>query len=70
MFRHTGTMTAEPQREAWEFETPEREQSHGCEKGPEMLDPQDTDRLRDQIKGQTKEHASPPRLEDEGQSGS
>ena len=25
--------------------------------------------LRDKIKGQTKEHAKPPRLEDEGQSG-
>lgn len=36
---------------------------------PERIDPNDTDRLREQIKGQTKEHASPPRLEDEGQSG-
>lgn len=36
---------------------------------PEELDPQDTEKLRDQIKGQTKEHAKPPRLEDEGQSG-
>jgi len=36
---------------------------------PEALDPQDTNRLREQIKGQTTEHATPPRLEDEGQSG-
>jgi hypothetical protein len=28
-----------------------------------------THRLRDQIRGETTEHASPPRLEDEGQSG-
>ena len=33
------------------------------------LDPNDTDRLKNQIRGQTKEHAEPPRLEDEGQSG-
>lgn len=39
------------------------------EQRPEELDPQDTAKLRDQIKGQTTEHASPPRLEDEGQSG-
>jgi hypothetical protein len=36
---------------------------------PEALDPNDSSRLRDELKGQTKEHASPPRLEDEGQSG-
>jgi len=35
----------------------------------EETDPQDSDALRDQIKGQTTEHADPPRLEDEGQSG-
>lgn len=36
---------------------------------PEAIDPNDTNRLQEQIRGQTKEHASPPRLEDEGQSG-
>jgi hypothetical protein len=34
-----------------------------------VLDPNDTNLLRDRIKGQTQEHAKPPRLEDEGQSG-
>ncbi|MBV8897241.1 MAG: hypothetical protein JO051_12065 [Acidobacteriaceae bacterium] len=33
------------------------------------IDPNDADRLRNQIRGQTTEHATPPRLEDEGQSG-
>ena len=33
------------------------------------LDPNDSDLLRDHLKGQTSEHAKPPRLEDEGQSG-
>jgi len=32
-------------------------------------DPNDSDELRDQLKGQTTMHASPPRFEDEGQSG-
>ena len=36
---------------------------------PESLDPNDSDLLRDQLKGETVEHAKPPRLEDEGQSG-
>lgn len=36
---------------------------------PETLDPNDSSRLTDELKGQTKEHATPPRLEDEGQSG-
>jgi len=35
----------------------------------EVLDPNDSNRIRDQIRGQTAEHALPPRLEDEGQSG-
>jgi hypothetical protein len=35
----------------------------------EPLDPSDSNRLSDQIKGQTTEHASPPRLEDQGQAG-
>jgi hypothetical protein len=33
------------------------------------IDPSDSKLLRDQVKGQTTEHANPPRLEDEGQSG-
>jgi len=36
---------------------------------PEPLDPNDSDLLRDQLKGETSEHAKPPRLEDEGQPG-
>ncbi len=39
------------------------------EQCPETLDPNNTSLLRDEIKGQTTEHADPPRLEDEGQSG-
>jgi len=35
----------------------------------ELLEPNDSDLLRDKLKGQTLEHAKPPRLEDEGQSG-
>jgi hypothetical protein len=35
----------------------------------EILDPNDSDLLRDDLKGQTSTHANPPRLEDEGQSG-
>jgi hypothetical protein len=36
---------------------------------PGSPDPNDSDLLRDQLKGETVEHAKPPRLEDEGQSG-
>ena len=36
---------------------------------PGSLGPNDSDLLRDQLKGETVEHAKPPRLEDEGQSG-
>jgi pimeloyl-ACP methyl ester carboxylesterase len=36
---------------------------------PEALDPTASHLLRDQLKGQTTQHATPPRLEDEGQSG-
>ena len=32
-------------------------------------DPNDSAMLRDELKGETTEHAKPPRLEDEGQSG-
>jgi hypothetical protein len=40
------------------------------EKAPEPpVDPNDSDALRDRLKGQTTQHADPPRLEDEGQSG-
>ncbi len=35
----------------------------------EVLDPNDSNVLRDRVRGQTTEHAWPPRLEDEGQSG-
>ncbi|HWF11129.1 MAG TPA: hypothetical protein VG297_21820 [Bryobacteraceae bacterium] len=35
----------------------------------EVIDPADSDLLRDELKGHTAEHAVPPRLEDEGQSG-
>jgi hypothetical protein len=36
---------------------------------PDSLDPNDSELLRDQLKGETVNHAMPPRLEDEGQSG-
>ena len=36
---------------------------------PESTDPNDSERLSDKLKGETTEHAKPPRLEDEGQSG-
>jgi hypothetical protein len=50
--------------------TPDPDQSEAkCSEGKEPVDPNDSNRLRDQIKGQTTEHATPPRLEDEGQSG-
>ncbi len=50
--------------------TPDEEkQTPGPDERPEVLDPNDTNSLKDQIKGQTTEHADPPRLEDEGQSG-
>ena len=39
------------------------------DEAPDLLDPNDSNLLRDEIRGQTKEHADPPRLEDEGQSG-
>jgi hypothetical protein len=35
----------------------------------EILDPNDSDMEIDQLRGQTKLHAKPPRLEDEGQPG-
>jgi hypothetical protein len=44
--------------------------SDSSEAEPEIPDdPNDSDAVRDQLKGQTTEHAKPPRLEDEGQSG-
>jgi hypothetical protein len=39
------------------------------ENNADTFDPNDSILLRDQVKGQTTEHASPSRLEDEGQSG-
>jgi hypothetical protein len=36
---------------------------------PDTLDPNDSDAPLDQLRGHTKLHAKPPRLEDEGQSG-
>ena len=36
---------------------------------PDSPDPNDSDLLRDKLKGETNEHAKPQRLEDEGQSG-
>jgi hypothetical protein len=38
-------------------------------RNPRLLEPNDSDLLRDTLKGQTDYHARPPRLEDEGQSG-
>jgi hypothetical protein len=35
----------------------------------DVLGPNDSDSIRDQIRGQTVEHANPPRLEDGGQPG-
>lgn len=35
----------------------------------ESPDPNNSELLRDELKGETTEHAMPPRLEDEGQSG-
>jgi hypothetical protein len=45
-------------------------ESQDPEKPPEPpIDPNDSDARRDRLKGQTTQHADPPRLEDEGQSG-
>jgi hypothetical protein len=49
--------------------TPIDRKPESAEENPDALDPNDTNLLRDQVKGQTTEHATPPRLEDEGQSG-
>jgi hypothetical protein len=60
----------EPQTKTQRLETAsEDEQAPAGEEKAETLDPSDSNLLRDQVKGQTTEHASPPRLEDEGQSG-
>jgi hypothetical protein len=45
------------------------EDSSGQHDEAETLDPNDSNLLRDRIRGRTDEHAKPPRLEDEGQSG-
>lgn len=47
---------------------PDREEASMGER-QDLLDPANSHLLRDQLKGQTTEHATPPRLEDEGQSG-
>jgi hypothetical protein len=63
-------METEPQNKSPEFETTsDFEQASGGEEMADTLDPNDSNLLRDQVKGQTTEHARPPRLEDEGQSG-
>jgi hypothetical protein len=63
-------MKIEPQTRASELKadrdgTPEPADQESAD----VLDPNDTNLLRDQVKGQTTKHANPPRLEDEGQSG-
>jgi hypothetical protein len=63
-------MKMEPQTEAHRPQTAcEHQQVPAGEEKAETLDPNDSNLLRDQVKGQTTEHANPPRLEDEGQSG-
>ena len=63
-------MKMEPQPRAQKFETAcDDEQAPAREGSAETLDPNDSNLLRDQVKGQTTEHARPPRIEDEGQSG-
>jgi hypothetical protein len=63
-------MNADANARAVEPDAPWKHQSQeDPEVLPEALDPNDSTRLTDQIRGQTVEHASPPRLEDEGQSG-
>ena len=62
-------MTADQQKQTTNPKVPEPEASDGREGGPERLSQQHTGKLRDRIKGETEEHASPARLEDEGQSG-
>lgn len=56
------------------MEKPERqadaaEEDSAQQDQAETLDPNDSNSLRDRIRGRTDEHAKPPRLEDEGQSG-
>jgi hypothetical protein len=63
-------MEMEPQTKAQEPGLAcEDEQAPAGEENAEALDSNDSNLLRDQVKGQTTEHATPPRLEDEGQSG-
>jgi hypothetical protein len=63
-------MNADANARAVEPKAPrERQSQEDPEVLLEALDPNDSTRLTDQIKNQTVEHASPPRLEDEGQSG-
>jgi hypothetical protein len=63
-------MKMEPQTKTHRLQTAwEGEQAPPLAEDAETLDPNDSNLLRDQVKGQTTEHANPPRLEDEGQSG-
>jgi hypothetical protein len=63
-------MKTEPQTKAQQREAAcDAEQAPAGEEKAETRDPNDSNLLRDQVKGQTTEHATPPRLEDEGQSG-
>jgi hypothetical protein len=63
-------MNIDPQTRASDLKAvPERKPEHAEEENADALDPNDSNLLRDQVRGQTTDHAIPPRLEDEGQSG-
>jgi hypothetical protein len=63
-------MKSEPQTRASELKAVhDGKPEPADEEKADTFDPNDSILLRDQVKGQTTEHASPPRLEDEGQSG-
>jgi hypothetical protein len=61
-------MSAEPQPEKREAKTLGRNPAQDGEEETQPIDVQGQT-LREQIKGVTTQHANPPRLEDEGQSG-
>jgi hypothetical protein len=60
-------MTAEPKHNARELKAESMYNEGAIAEQTES--PSDSVRLRDKIKGHTTEHATPPRLEDEGQPG-
>ena len=63
-------MSIDPQTSASDLKAvPDDKPETADEEKADALDPNDSNLLRDQVKGQTTEHAAPPRLEDEGQSG-